>query len=148
MIDLLCLSIKYKFQCQTFSIDGRVENNERQNIIDNFSSEDSFSVLILNPKTAGMGLNITSANHVIHYSRQWNPSLEEQATARAWRNGQDKTVNAYYMFYVDTIEEVIHHRLQQKREIAEIVITPSDEKDIADLAINYIVNREKINADL
>ena len=96
--------------------------------IDIFSAIEGFSVLILNPKVAGMGLNITSANHVIHYSRQWNPALEEQATARAFRNGQTKDVNAYYLFYVDTIEEVIDERLRLKKQLANNVVSVVDNK--------------------
>jgi SNF2 family DNA or RNA helicase len=111
-----------------YNIDGRIDAIERQNIIDSFSNEDGFSVLVLNPKTAGMGLNITSANHVIHYSRQWNPALEEQATARAFRNGQTRDVNAYYLYYVDTIEEVIDTRLRLKRELADNVVSVVDNK--------------------
>ena len=102
---------------------------ERQTQIDEFSSTEGFSVLVLNPTTAGMGLNITSANHVIHYSRQWNPALEEQATARAYRNGQMKAVNVYYFYYVDSIEEVIDERLRLKRELSDQVVKVEEGKD-------------------
>ena len=100
------------YSCPVFCIDGRIDKDDRVNQIDAFSSVEGFSAMILNPTTAGMGLNITAANHVIHYSRQWNPALEEQATARAYRNKQSKEVNVYYMFYADTIEEVIDERLE------------------------------------
>jgi SNF2 family DNA or RNA helicase len=128
-IDLLKSSIKEKFGITALNIDGRIDTIERQNTIDIFLAIEGFAVLVLNPKTAGMGLNITSANHVIHYSRQWNPALEEQATARAFRNGQTKDVNAYYLFYVDTIEEVIDQRLRLKKELANNVISVVDNKN-------------------
>jgi len=128
-IDLLKSSVKEKFGVDAYSIDGRIDPMERQNTIDLFSSIDGFTVLILNPKTAGMGLNITSANHVIHYSRQWNPALEEQATARAFRNGQTKDVNVYYLYYVDTIEEIIDERLRLKRQLADNVVSVVDSKN-------------------
>jgi SNF2 family DNA or RNA helicase len=128
-IDLLKSSIKEKFGITALNIDGRIDTIERQNTIDIFSAIEGFAVLVLNPKTAGMGLNITSANHVIHYSRQWNPALEEQATARAFRNGQTKDVNAYYLFYVDTIEEVIDQRLRLKKELANNVVSVVDNKN-------------------
>jgi SNF2 family DNA or RNA helicase len=127
-IDLLQRLVKEKFGIDGYNIDGRVDPLERQNRIDLFSGIEGFSVLILNPKTAGMGLNITSANHVIHYSRQWNPALEEQATSRAFRNGQTKDVNAYYLFYADTIEEVIDERLRLKRQLADSVVSVVDIK--------------------
>jgi SNF2 family DNA or RNA helicase len=129
IIDIISESVQDKFSAQTFNIDGRIDVAERQTIIDTFSAVKGFSLLVLNPKTAGMGLNITSANHVIHYSRQWNPALEEQATARSFRNGQTKDVNVYYLFYVDTIEEVIDERLRLKRELADNVISIVDEKN-------------------
>ncbi len=128
-IDLLKSSIKEKFGITALNIDGRIDTIERQNTIDIFSAIEGFAVLVLNPKTAGMGLNITSANHVIHYSRQWNPALEEQATARAFRNGQTKDVNAYYLFYVDTIEEIIDQRLRLKKELANNVVSVVDNKN-------------------
>lgn len=110
------------FNIECFKIDGTVPINERQKIIDAFQSVSCSSILFLNPITAGMGLNITAANHVIHYSRQWNPALEAQATARAFRNGQDKNVNAYYLYYADTIEELIHNRINLKTDISGSLI--------------------------
>ena len=76
-----------------------------------------------------MGLNITAANHVIHYSRQWNPALEMQASARAYRNGQKKGVNIYYPFYVNSIEETIDNRLRQKMELSDSVIDVTSDKE-------------------
>jgi len=139
MIDILKVAIWEQFNITAFNIDGRINVDERQLQIDRFSSEEGFSVMVLNPRTAGMGLNITSANHVIHYSRQWNPALEEQATARAFRNGQTKDVNVYYLFYVDSIEEVIDERLRLKKELSERVVRVVDEKqDELDIMMSYI----------
>ena len=76
-----------------------------------------------------MGLNITAATNVIHYCRQWNPALEEQATARAWRNGQKSIVNVYYMYYVDTIEEKIDERIRLKQQLSERVVSITDDKE-------------------
>ena len=115
------------FNIECFKIDGTVPINERQKIIDAFQSVSGSSILFLNPITAGMGLNITAANHVIHYSRQWNPALEAQATARAFRNGQDKNVNAYYLYYADTIEELIHNRINLKTDISGSLIQATSE---------------------
>jgi len=109
----------------TFKIDGTIEITSRQEIIDDFSKVEGKAVLFLNPITAGMGLNITSANHVIHYSRQWNPALEAQATARAFRNGQKKTVFVHYLYYNDTIEQKVHDRLNTKSDISSSIIQPS-----------------------
>ncbi|RTE67346.1 DEAD/DEAH box helicase [Amphritea opalescens] len=128
-IDLIKGAIKEKYGVVAGVIDGRTPNEERQPLIDKFSSQDGFDVLILHPKTAGMGLNITAATHVIHYCRQWNPALEEQATARAWRNGQESVVSVYYMYYADTIEETIDERIRLKQQLSGQVISVADNKE-------------------
>lgn len=138
-IDILLFAAAKTYSCPVFCIDGRIDKDERVNQIDAFSSVEGFSAMILNPTTAGMGLNITAANHVIHYSRQWNPALEEQATARAYRNKQSKEVNVYYMFYADTIEEVIDERLRKKRQLSSRIISKVDNKENEmDTMIKYI----------
>jgi SNF2 family DNA or RNA helicase len=134
MIDLLSNLLNSNYKIPTFTIDGRIQISERQSNIDAFSSVEGFAVMILNPKTAGMGLNITAANHVIHYTRQWNPALEEQATARAYRNKQSKPVNIYYLYYANSIEEYIDNRLRQKTKLSKEVITVNtQELTIGDL---------------
>ena len=65
-------------------------------MIDQFNASEGFNTIILSPKAAGVGLNITSANHVIHYTREWNPAIESQATDRIYRIGQKKDVKVYY----------------------------------------------------
>lgn len=120
--------------CPCFKIDGTTPVNERTQIIDDFSSLSGTAFLFLNPLAAGFGLNIQSANHVIHYSRQWNPAVEAQATARAYRNGQKETVYVYYLFYADTVEEKIHNRLYLKSEISESIIQPT----LADIEELYL----------
>ncbi|EML0896167.1 DEAD/DEAH box helicase [Vibrio parahaemolyticus] len=128
-IDLVKKAIEEKYGIVAGVIDGRTPNEERQPLIDEFSSSDGFDVLILHPKTAGMGLNITAATHVIHYCRQWNPALEEQATARAWRNGQKSIVSVYYMYYADTIEETIDERIRLKQQLSDQVVSIADDKE-------------------
>ncbi len=123
MIDLLSDLIRKKYSCNVYNIDGRIETVNRQIAIDEFSNSIGFSVLVLNPKTAGMGLNITAANHVIHFTRQWNPALEEQASARAYRNKQTKPVNIYYLYYINSIEEFIDLRLRQKSNLSSEIIS-------------------------
>jgi SNF2 family DNA or RNA helicase len=100
-------------------IDGSVTQAGRFQILDEFESINKFGVLCINPKAGGVGLNITSANHVIHYNRQWNPAVEKQATARSYRRGQDKPVFVHKMYYLGTVEEVINERLQSKESVAK-----------------------------
>jgi len=126
MIDSFKRVLQAHYCLEVLTIDGRVQVSERQSRVDQFSAMEGFGIMVLNPKTAGMGLNITAANHVIHYSRQWNPALEEQASARCYRNKQSKNVNVYYLYYVNTIEEVIDARLRAKSSLSGEVITVTD----------------------
>lgn len=126
MISIMLKDLKYRFKIYVNYINGSVDPSERQIIVDEFSNINGAAILILNPKAAGSGLNITAANHVIHYNLDWNPSLEDQASARAYRRGQEKTVFIYRLFYVDTIEEVINDRISKKREIAETAVVGND----------------------
>jgi SNF2 family DNA or RNA helicase len=128
-IDLVQGAIKERYGVLPGIIDGRTPNEERQPLIDTFSSSHGFDVLLLHPRTAGMGFNITAATNVIHYCRQWNPALEEQATARAWRNGQKFIVNVYYMYYADTIEEKIDERIRLKQQLSQRVVSVTDDKE-------------------
>ena len=132
MIDTFKRILKDYYKINIYTIDGRVDVPDRQKRIDDFSTEEGFAIMVLNPKTAGMGLNITAANHVIHYTRQWNPALEEQASARAYRNKQSKDVNVYYLYYVNTIEETIDNRLRAKSTLSGEVITVTDSENSID----------------
>lgn len=114
------------------SINGGTPQQDRQSIVDQFSSTDGPSVLVLNPKAAGAGLNITAATVVIHYTQNWNPALEMQASARAHRRGQDKPVTVYRIFYTGTVEETMTERSLWKRELGGVAI-PINTRDNQDL---------------
>jgi hypothetical protein len=76
-------------------LDGTVPPRQRQPIVDAFGARDGFDILILSPRSCGVGLNITAANHVVHYTREWNPAIEAQATDRAYRIGQTRPVHVW-----------------------------------------------------
>lgn len=118
-IDRLVAFINRRYESPlSTSIDGRLKPGKRQEVIDDFNSSVGFKVLVINPKAGGTGLNITGANHVIHFNRQWNPQLERQATARAYRRKQTKTVFVHKFFYLGTVEQVINDRLKHKERLA------------------------------
>ena len=115
-------------------IDGRVPVSERQQIVDRFTAHNGYGVLVLNPKAAGTGLNITAANHVIHYNPEWNPAVEDQASARAYRRKQTRPVTVHHLFFANTVEEVMVDRLHFKRGLAEGAATGHQgEIDAADI---------------
>lgn len=99
------------------TINGSTPQQERQGIIDAFTEYDGPACLILNPKAAGAGLNITAATVVIHYTPVWNPALEAQASARAHRRGQTQPVTIHRLYYEDTVEEVMVDRCRWKSSL-------------------------------
>lgn len=122
MIELMHKDIHERFNVYTNFIDGSIDAYDRQKIVDNFYYIDGPGALILNPKAAGSGLNITCANHAIHYNLEWNPAVEDQASARIFRRGQEKTVFVHRLYYANTIEEIINEKIQSKRLISENTI--------------------------
>jgi len=104
------------------SLDGRTEMTDRSPLVDEFNSFPGSGVLVCNPIVAGAGLNITGANHVIHYNLEWNPAKEDQATFRVYRNGQLKKTFVHRLFYVNTIDEVIDERIRLKRNLSDLSV--------------------------
>lgn len=106
----------------------------RQSAIDDFQSEDGFNVIIMSPVAAGMGLNVTAANHVIHFSRHWNPAKENQATDRAYRIGQTKDVYVYYPMAVSpnfkAFDETLDELLNRKNVLASSTIFPTERIEV------------------
>ncbi len=125
MIELMQKDLAIRFEIPTYSIYGQTETKERQAIIDRFTEIDGSSVLIINPNAAGTGLNIVAANHVIHYTPEWNPAIEDQATARAYRRGQVKNVFVYHLFYANTVEDFMANKIATKRDMIEEAIVGS-----------------------
>ena len=90
-----------------------------------------FNVIILSTVAVGFGVNIQKANHVIHYTRSWNPAKEDQATDRAYRIGQDKEVYVYYPSIAatdfETFEIKLDKLLSSKRSLADDMLKPNVE---------------------
>lgn len=126
MIELIYNDIKNRFGVYTDYIDGSVAASDRQARVDAFSDKEGAGLLVLNPKAAGAGLNITCANHAIHYNLEWNPAIEDQASARIYRRGQNKTVFIHRLYYVDTIEEIINEKIQNKRKLSSRAVIGND----------------------
>ncbi|WP_337616937.1 DEAD/DEAH box helicase [Acidaminococcus timonensis] len=123
-------------------INGTTQAVARQKMVDQFNGAPGFQVLLLSPEAAGVGLNITGANHVIHLSRCWNPAKEDQATDRAYRIGQKKAVTVYLPMAVDTDfpEEAsfdlnLDALLQYKRDLSRSALYPTEASEENAMAI-------------
>ena len=115
-------------------IHGGVPVKERNQIVERFQSEEYMPYLVLSVRAGGTGLNLTKANHVIHFDRWWNPSVENQATDRAFRIGQDKNVMVHKFVSRGSVEEKIDAMIASKRELAENVIGSGGESWITELS--------------
>ncbi|RGC64963.1 ATP-dependent helicase HepA [Micromonospora sp. MW-13] len=102
---------------------GGLSATRRDELVRAFQEDDDAPpILILSLRAAGFGLNLTRASHVMHYDRWWNPAVEEQATARAHRIGQKRTLNVYTLITGGTVEDHIDRMHQEKQGIAEIIM--------------------------
>ena len=110
--------------------------NSRQRLIDDFQSQPGFGVIILSTVAVGFGVNVQKANHVIHFTRCWNPAKEDQATDRAYRIGQTKDVYVYYPTVRDaeitTFEETLDDLLQRRRALARDMLCATPDVSGAD----------------
>lgn len=129
MLDILEKDISDRLGIPVFRIDGGVAAPDRQPRVDSFSAVKGSAAMVLNPQAAGLGLNIVAANHVIHYNREWNPAVEDQATDRTHRGGQERDVSVHYLFYVDTVDQIISDRLCEKRQLAGQLVVPTADKE-------------------
>ena len=130
MFNILEQDIPKRFGVKVLTINGSTKVALRQQIVDEFSAMRTPALLVLNPKAAGTGLNITAATHVIHYNLEWNPALEDQATARAYRRGQDSKVTVHRLYYGDTVEDVVNEKIL-KSDIAVVGVQGTEnEKEL------------------
>ena len=106
-------------------LDGQTRN--RQELVRTFQSDPNIKVFVLSLRAAGFGITLTAASTVIHYDRWWNPAVENQATDRAYRIGQQRSVQVVQFRTIDTIEEKIDKLLMTKTELFDDVIE-SDEQ--------------------
>ena len=100
---------------------GSVPVGQREQMVDRFQAGD-VPVFVVSLKAGGTGLNLTRATHVFHYDRWWNPAVEDQASDRAWRIGQDLPVQVHRMVCEGTLEEKIAAVLETKRALADSVV--------------------------
>ena len=104
---------------------GATSAARRQEQVDRFQAGE-VPVFVVSLKAGGTGLNLTRATHVVHYDRWWNPAVEDQASDRAWRIGQDRPVQVHRLVCEGTVEDRIASLLADKRSIADAVVTAGE----------------------
>ena len=101
---------------------GQIDVGKRKALVDDFQREDGPPFFVLSLKAGGTGLNLTTASHVIHFDRWWNPAVENQATDRAFRIGQSQNVMVHKFVCQGTIEEKIDTLIRDKKHLADDIL--------------------------
>ncbi|MEG0987620.1 MAG: DEAD/DEAH box helicase, partial [Clostridium sp.] len=135
------------FHKKGFVLHGGTPVKKRNEMVEAFNGEAYVPYMVLSLKAGGVGLNLTSANHVIHFDRWWNPAVENQATDRAFRIGQTKNVMVYKFVTRGTIEEKIDTMIEDKQKLAGDILSSAGEQWITELDNTELLNLLKLGGD-
>lgn len=112
---------------------GGVSRRKRDELVREFQEGRDHAIMVVSLKAGGTGLNLTAASNVVHYDLWWNPAVEEQATDRTYRIGQERNVYVHRLITLNTFEEKIDEMMRDKRELAELTVS-AGEKWITELS--------------
>ena len=127
--------VQETYGLETPFLHGGVARNQRDRMVQCFQEDpDGPQVFVLSLKAGGSGLNLTRANHVVHYDRWWNPAVENQATDRAFRIGQTKDVHVHKLICAGTLEDRIDLMIEIKQETANQVVGATSERWLTELS--------------
>ncbi len=115
--------LKHQLHYPTYYLHGGTSRTKREQIITEFQHPDTEpSAFVLSLKAGGVGITLTKANHVFHFDRWWNPAVEDQATDRAFRIGQQKNVFVHKFVTLGTLEERIDLTIENKKKMASSIV--------------------------
>lgn len=124
MVHLLERLLQTAFHCDPLVFHGGMSTGQRTQTIADFQESSKHPVLIISLKAGGTGLNLTQATGVIHYDLWWNPAVENQATDRTYRIGQEHPVTVKRLISTGTFEERINDMIQSKQRVADLILRP------------------------
>ena len=124
--------LKSIFLKEGFVLHGGTPVKKRSQMVEQFNDEHYIPYMVLSLKAGGVGLNLTAANHVIHFDRWWNPAVENQATDRAFRIGQTKNVMVHKFVTKGTVEEKIDAMIEAKQKLAGDILSANGEQWITE----------------
>jgi SNF2 family DNA or RNA helicase len=119
---LLMPHLSARFDTEVLFLHGGSGKRARDEMVTRFQSADGPSIFLLSLKAGGTGLTLTAANHVVHLDRWWNPAVEDQATDRAFRIGQQRNVQVRKFVCIGTLEEKIDAMIEEKKALANMVV--------------------------
>jgi len=120
---------------------GGTDVRKRKELVRQFQEDETIGFFVLSLRAGGAGLNLTAASHVVHFDRWWNPSVENQATDRAFRIGQTKNVLVHKFVCRGTVEEKIDKLIESKQQLskdlldggADLVLTEMKDDELLQL---------------
>ena len=120
------------FQKEGLVLHGGTPVKKRKEMVERFNGDHYIPFMVLSLKAGGVGLNLTAANHVVHFDRWWNPAVENQATDRAFRIGQTRNVMVHKFVSKGTIEEKIDAMIAEKQKLAGDILSSTGEQWITE----------------
>ena len=124
---MLRTRLQHRFGQEVLLLYGGSSKAARDRMVERFQGSGGPRIFVLSIKAGGTGLNLTAANHVIHFDRWWNPAVEDQATDRAYRIGQHRNVQVHKLVCVGTMEERIDAMIERKKALADLVVGSGEE---------------------
>jgi len=148
MTEPLSEFLKEIFGREGFVLHGGTPVKDRNEMVKEFNGEDYVPYMVLSLKAGGVGLNLTAANHVIHFDRWWNPAVENQATDRAFRIGQTRNVIVHKFITKGTIEEKINTIIEEKQALSGELLSDGSEQWITEYSNDELMKIFALDGDL
>ncbi len=137
--------LKTVFEHEGLVLHGETLVAKRKDIVAKFQGHEYVPFMVLSIKAGGVGLNLTAANHVIHFDRWWNPAVENQATDRAFRIGQKKNVIVHKFITKGTVEEKIDKMIEDKIKMTKEIMPDMNESWITEMDNKQLMNLFKLS---
>jgi SNF2 family DNA or RNA helicase len=151
MGQMLTSHLSRSFGVEVLFLHGGVSRTARDAMVQSFNSDNGPPIFVLSLKAGGTGLNLTAANHVIHFDRWWNPAVEDQASDRAFRIGQTRNVQVRKLICGGTLEDRIDEMIDRKKALAGSVVSSGEswltELSTAELADVIALGRDAVMED-
>jgi SNF2 family DNA or RNA helicase len=143
---LLQAKLIERFGVEVFFLHGGTPQWRRDEMVHRFQRSNGPPIFLLSLRAGGTGLNLTAASHVFHYDRWWNPAVENQATDRAHRIGQERQVQVHKFVCIGTVEERIDQMIEEKKTLADSIV-PSGEQLITGLDTEELRDLFRLSAN-
>jgi len=146
--EMLVPHLAERFDRDVLYLHGGTPKARRDEMVERFQSGEGPAIFLLSLRAGGTGLNLTAASHVVHLDRWWNPAVEDQATDRAFRIGQKRSVQVRKFICTGTLEEKIDDMITEKKALADLVVNDGEgwltELSTNDLRTVFALSKEAV----